>query len=127
MAPPVVAGAVVVAFAQAWFWIGLRHEWSVPVLGWVPVVLMTLLVAYSCRKVARRPGPAAPVRRFWRDLGSALGLLLAGVFSNAYDALGHGAPTQRIGLLSSLLYMSALGVATWALLRLPAGRRTRSE
>ena len=122
-----VAGAVLLAFAMAWFWIGLAHAWSAPLLGWLPPAAIALLGAYSCLKVARRTSLPAPVRRFWRHIGSANGMLFAGVISNAYDALGHGAPTQKIGAQSSLLYMGALAIAMWALLRLPAGRRSGSE
>ncbi|MFG1609099.1 putative bifunctional diguanylate cyclase/phosphodiesterase [Actinoplanes sp. NPDC049265] len=122
-----VAGAVLFAFSTAWFVIGLGHVWSHPLVGWLPLPVITLLGAYSCLRVAWRDGMAEPVRRFWRDMGSGCGLLFAAVISNTYDALGHGAANQRIGALTSALYVGAVAIAMWALLRLPAGRRTAGE
>lgn len=125
-APVLVAGALV-ALSTAWFGIGLVHEWSMPILGWLPLPAISLLSAYTCLKAARRNALAEPVRRFWRNLGSASALLCAAVISHAHDALGHGGPSQQIGTLTSMLYPGVLAIAMRALLRLPAGRRTRGE
>ncbi|HEX9999183.1 MAG TPA: bifunctional diguanylate cyclase/phosphodiesterase [Actinoplanes sp.] len=111
-----------------WFLVGLERVWTHPVLGWVPTPLMSVLAAYTCFDVARRTDLAAPIRRFWRQLGFAAVLLGVAVVSNAVDALtGPNAPSQYLSTRTIALDVSVLAVAMWALLRLPSWQRTRAD
>jgi diguanylate cyclase (GGDEF)-like protein len=98
-----------------------------PALGWLPAPLSAVLAAVVCLRTAA----AAPDRRsgrFWRHLALILALLLVAVLSSARESLtGPDAPTQRIGPLTMTLYLAAVLVLVWALLRLPTGRRTSRD
>ncbi|MFG1606552.1 putative bifunctional diguanylate cyclase/phosphodiesterase [Actinoplanes sp. NPDC049265] len=122
-----VAGGALLGFSLAWLAVGLVHEWSHPVAGWVPLPLMALLAATECRRVARGAGFDAGTRRFWGQLAVACALLGVAVVANAVDAVGRGAPSQRLGPVTLTLYLAVLAVALWALLRLPAWQRGRAD
>jgi diguanylate cyclase len=114
-------------FDFGWVLAGLGHEWSTPMIGWIPVVATAALAAYFCRSVARSPGLAAPTQRFWRSLGLANAVLTVGELSNAYDALHTGTPSQHFSPFTLSLTLVVVLIMIWALLRLPAWQRTRSD
>ncbi|WP_433056847.1 EAL domain-containing protein [Dactylosporangium sp. CS-033363] len=103
-------------------------QWSGPIvhpaLGWLPVPVCLVLGTI----VMLRTAHAAPDRRsgrFWRHLALILTLIMAAIISSAYDSLlGPDAPTQRSSPLTMVLYLSAVVVLVYALLRLPMGRRS---
>ncbi|MFI5906868.1 EAL domain-containing protein [Dactylosporangium sp. NPDC051541] len=96
-----------------------------PALGWLPAPACAVLTIVVLLHTAR----AAPDRRagrFWRHLAFILALILAAMVSSAYDSLvGPGAPTQHSSALTMVLYLTAVGVVVYALLRLPMGQRSR--
>ncbi|GAA2597211.1 hypothetical protein GCM10010399_29820 [Dactylosporangium fulvum] len=95
-----------------------------PAIGWLPAPASAIISAVACFRTAA--GAHDPkTGRFWRHLGITLLVLFAAVLSSAYDALaGPGAPTQRASSLSMLLYVAAVLVLLWGLLRLPIRRRS---
>ncbi|HEX5198923.1 MAG TPA: bifunctional diguanylate cyclase/phosphodiesterase [Actinoplanes sp.] len=114
-------------FETFWVLAGWEHEWSYPIIGWPPVIAMSLLSAYACRRVTRSPGLAAATGRFWRSLALASGVLAIGEITNAYDSLSGPEPTQDISPVSMGLLLVVVIVMIWALLRLPAWQRTRGD
>ena len=125
--PSLIAGAALVACCVAWTLIGLVHPWPAPALGWVPLPVLALLAAHTCLRAARHGSPAVATRRFWRDFGIASVLLGVAAVANAHDAVGGPVPTQRIGDGTLAIYWVVCVLALWALLRLPAWRRSRGE
>nr|BFE63122.1 hypothetical protein GCM10020063_076480 [Dactylosporangium thailandense] len=98
-----------------------------PALGWLPAPVCTVLTAVVCLRTTR----AAPDRRagrFWRHMTLVMAVIMAAIWSSAYDSLlGPGAPTQRSSPLTLVLFLGAVVVVVWALLRLPMGRRSRRD
>ncbi|MEV6844115.1 bifunctional diguanylate cyclase/phosphodiesterase [Actinoplanes sp. NPDC051411] len=122
-----VAGLVLGLFDLAWFLIGLVHQWAHPIVGWIPLPFGAALAAYACRRVTRRGDLARATRRFWGQMGLACAALALAIVSNAADAFRGGEPTQWISSRTLAIYLLILGVAIWALLRLPAWQRTRRD
>ncbi len=79
------------------------------------LVYPTLIAAMSDAVSPVARAPVVGVYRFWRDMGYALGALIAGVAS---DALGYGG---AIGLVAGLTAASGL----WVLRDMPAARGPR--
>ena len=108
----------------AWLVAQWPHPLIHPAVGWLPTPLSAGLTIVIARRTARA-APDARTGRFWRHLAVILVLLLSAVLSSAYDSLlGPGAPTQRSSQLTMMLYLGAVIVLVWALLRLPVRRRT---
>ncbi|TQS44020.1 putative bifunctional diguanylate cyclase/phosphodiesterase [Cryptosporangium phraense] len=124
---PLRAAGVLVAVNVAWVTTGLFHVWTRPLAGWIALPVTTLLAGYACWRLADHPTLDAATRRFWRQLTLACGLFTAATLSNAVDALGSGTPSQRLGPITLALYLAVLGLALWALLRLPPWQRTRAD
>jgi diguanylate cyclase (GGDEF)-like protein len=122
-----VAGLVLCLFDFAWFGIGLAHRWEHPLIGWLPLPFSAGLAAYACWRVTRRGDLDRTTRRFWGQMSGALLVLILAVFSNMADAFRDGAPTQYISPRTLVIYLGILGVAMWALLRLPTWQRSRAE
>ena len=79
------------------------------------LVYPTLIAAMSDAVSPVARAPVVGVYRFWRDMGYALGALIAGVAS---DALGYGG---AIALVAGLTAASGL----WVLRDMPAARGPR--
>ncbi|WP_199517177.1 putative bifunctional diguanylate cyclase/phosphodiesterase [Nucisporomicrobium flavum] len=124
---PLITGAVLLAYSLVRFAVGFFIEFRLPVTGWLPLPVMSLLAAYACLRASRRTDLDAATRRFWRHATACCVLLAVTVSINAHDALGAEGGFQRISTLAACLYMVILGFAVWALLRLPAWERSRSE
>ncbi|MET7421748.1 EAL domain-containing protein [Dactylosporangium sp. NPDC005555] len=119
---PALRGAVILAvLSTGWLAAQWPHVLVHPAIGWIPVPLSAGVAAAVCFRTARLADPAG---RFWRHLGVIMLILLAGVVSSAVDSLaGPGAPTQRSGRVTMVLYLGAVLVLVWALIRLPVRRR----
>ncbi|MEU4240540.1 bifunctional diguanylate cyclase/phosphodiesterase [Actinoplanes sp. NPDC026619] len=116
-----------VVLEAAWVLLGLRHVWSAPGLGWVPVVTTAATAAYACWRVSIRMDLAAATRRFWRALALACGVLTVGEISNMHDALSGPEPTQYIGPLTLGLLVVVVLILIWAMLRLPVRQQGRGD
>jgi diguanylate cyclase (GGDEF)-like protein len=122
---PITLGALA-AFSLGWFALGIVRAPAWPVVAWIPVVGSSALAALACAGVSRSAEPSGAGRSFWRYLSLATGLLTVGLVSNAHDALTlPGGTAQYIGPPALALYLAALLITIWALLRLPIGRRSR--
>jgi len=125
----VIAIAIaLVAFELVWLLAEWRHRPHHPVLGWLPVICAAMLSTYACRRTTRRSDLAATTRRFWRTVALANGVLVLAELANTHDALtGPSAPGPHLGPLTMALLLVVVLVMVWALLRLPAWRRTRGD
>ena len=81
------------------------------------LVYPTLIAAISDAVSPIERAPVIGVYRFWRDMGYALGALIAGAGAVA-DALGYGDP---IAIVAALTAASGL----WVLFDMPSRPRTR--
>ncbi|GAA2537224.1 bifunctional diguanylate cyclase/phosphodiesterase [Winogradskya consettensis] len=124
---PLIAGAVLLAYCFVRFGFGVFAGFSWPVLGWIPLPVMSLLAAHGCWWTSNRFGLDAGTTRFWRQLSLCCVLLAAACVGNAYDALRVPEDFQHIGPVTATLYLGILVFAIWALLRLPVWERSRAE
>ncbi|MEV6303164.1 bifunctional diguanylate cyclase/phosphodiesterase [Actinoplanes sp. NPDC051861] len=98
-------------------WVALPN-WAL----WPLTVGGVLLAAPACL-VAANTGTGAG-RFFWRRLWLAVTILGAGSLSQCFDKLHDPGKAVAMSPLTGVLYLTAIGVATVALLRLPGQRRT---
>ncbi|GII00061.1 putative bifunctional diguanylate cyclase/phosphodiesterase [Planobispora takensis] len=118
--------AALAVFGAGWFVFNVGSPSGAPLVAWALSALCCSLAALACVRVARFPDLAAPTRMFWRHFAVTLTVAVLALASNAYDALaGPQAPTQRVSGLTTALYLTAVTVFLWALLRLPVTRRSR--
>jgi diguanylate cyclase (GGDEF)-like protein/PAS domain S-box-containing protein len=123
-----VAGAVVAVGSIAWFALRLAYPFGPPILGWLTVPLAPILGVFAGWRVSRGPEVAPPARRFWRYVTFATAVAVLGTVTSAYDALvGPGAPAQRMGPVTVILFAIAIATALYGLLRMPVGSRPRRE
>jgi diguanylate cyclase (GGDEF)-like protein len=116
------------AVSVAWFLLRLVWPFGPTVLGWLPVPIVPLLSVVATVRVATSPGLARPARRVWGGLAVSSAAVLLCVFTLMYDTLlGPGAPTQRPGPASNALFLIAMLVALWGVIRLPVRERSRHE
>jgi diguanylate cyclase (GGDEF)-like protein/PAS domain S-box-containing protein len=86
------------------------------------------LTALLCRRAARVPGLAAPLRRFWWRAFLTLLLSMLGLLVEAGYGLRAGQVSLRQAPLpANLLSLAAIAVATWTILLVPVPRRARGE
>ncbi|MCO8277101.1 bifunctional diguanylate cyclase/phosphodiesterase [Actinoplanes sp. TRM 88003] len=122
-----LAGVALVLLDAVWLVAGLGHEWAHPVLGWLPLPVISGLAALASLRVVRSERFDPATRRFWRSLTVAGLLFGAATVANAVDAVGGPQPSQRIGPVAMALYLAVMGVVIFALLRLPSWQRTHGD
>ena len=122
-----LAGAMLVAFCAGWVIIGLSHEWTHPMIGWLPLPAGGALAVAASWKTARDPRSDAGTRRFWWHLTLASGFFTAGSIGNTIDAVGGPEPSQRLDPVTVGLYLVVLALVLWALLRLPSWQHSRAD
>ncbi|MEU4425351.1 bifunctional diguanylate cyclase/phosphodiesterase [Actinoplanes sp. NPDC024001] len=110
-----------------WFAVGLFHVWPYPVIGWLPLPVLSVITVYECVRTARSTELDAATRSFWASLGAACTILLPGTLSAMYDAFHGPVVSQQLSMRTQLIFGSALVVVLWALLRLPTWQRTRGD
>ncbi|MBB2943075.1 diguanylate cyclase (GGDEF)-like protein [Actinoplanes lutulentus] len=124
---PFVASLGLFVFVLAWFAIGLAHVWPHPIIGWLPLPVLSALTTYQCWLTARSPALDDTTRRFWGQLGIACGLLVFGSISNIADAFGGPVISQALSIRTQLIFVAAVLVVLVALLRLPTWQRTSGD
>jgi diguanylate cyclase (GGDEF)-like protein len=115
-----VAGSGVFVLAVGLF----LTNWATPqtplYLSWVPVMAATALAGLACWRTASEPGLDRVAQRLWRQLGLICAIVVAGLASNTVDAAG-GRPSSSHSVHTAAIYVVAVLVLLWALLRLPIG------
>src|ERR1700712_3998304 len=80
-----LSGAVLLTTSFLWLGVGLVHVYEHPVLGWIPLPLMAILAAHTCRRASRDARFDAGTRRFWLHMSVACVVLAGGILSNVRD------------------------------------------
>jgi diguanylate cyclase (GGDEF)-like protein len=123
--PLLMTAAVLQVAAVVVYAINARHQHVGPIWGWLPGIVMTGLTAIACRHAAGTPRLDEVPARLLRSIGTVAVLVGMGTVGDARQSVidplrvtqqQHDAPT-------SLCYALAIGVALWALLRLPLNVR----
>ncbi|WP_328459864.1 bifunctional diguanylate cyclase/phosphodiesterase [Actinoplanes sp. NBC_00393] len=124
---PVVLALSLFAFLLVWFGVGLFHVWQYPVIGWLPLPMLSVLTVYECARTARSTHLDPATRSFWRSLAVACAILLPSTLSAMYDAFGGPVLSQQLTVRTQMIFGVSLVVVLWALLRLPTWQRTRGD
>ena len=132
--PLLVTAALMQVTAVVLYVIGARHQHLGALWGWLPGIVITGLTAVACRHAAATSGVGHVPARLLRSIGTVSVLVGLGTIGDARQSVVHPmrVTQQEHDPVTSLCYALALGVALWALLRLPlnvrggrAGRSTR--
>ncbi len=119
---PVAVASTLAALAALWFSARLLLPPAGPsVLGWVPALLASVLAAFVCRGVSRRPGTPREVGRFWTMIAVSVLFVGAATLVRSVHSFDPGADIRRVGAPEMGLYLTAIVVDGWALFRLPLG------
>jgi diguanylate cyclase (GGDEF)-like protein/PAS domain S-box-containing protein len=118
---PVRLASALTAAAVVWFVVRLVHPVGPAVIGWSPALLVAVVAAMVCCRVARHPGTPYSVARFWVLIGVGVALVGAATAVRSVHSLDPGSDIRRIGTPEMLLYLAAVVVGGWALLGLPLG------
>jgi diguanylate cyclase (GGDEF)-like protein len=121
------ANAAIMLLAVGWFAVNLRGPRGPQPLGWLAPPLSAALTAMVLRRAAAAPGLPAPARRFWAKLSLVCVLTVVGVLLQAWHALTRSrpAPPGSVPPDALLVFLVAVLVVLWALLRIPMGVRSR--
>ncbi|MEU4625576.1 bifunctional diguanylate cyclase/phosphodiesterase [Actinoplanes sp. NPDC023801] len=125
--PPLVAALVSFTFIQAYVVTGLWHTWSHPVVAWFALPVLAVLATYECFRTARCTELDRATRRFWGCLATACALLVPAAVSAMDDAVGGPVLSQVLSVRTQGLFLCALVVVFWGLLRLPSWQRSRGD
>ncbi|MEV0128610.1 EAL domain-containing protein [Dactylosporangium sp. NPDC050688] len=119
----VTAQIVIILVAWVWFAINLRGPVGPAVLGWVPNLCSAVLAGAALWTVGTDARVNRAAARFWKYMGA--GTLLVGVGSVVRGVQSIGDPSGRIGAVDGAVYLVAVLLEGWALLRLPLGLDSR--
>ncbi|MEV4140636.1 EAL domain-containing protein [Dactylosporangium sp. NPDC049742] len=111
--------AGIVLIAWVWFAVNVQGPVGSPVLGWVPNLCSAALAGAALWTVGTGPRVNPAAARFWRFMGA--GTLLVGVGSVVRGIQALHEPKTSIGPVDGAIYLVAVLLEGWALLRLPLG------
>nr|BFE88872.1 hypothetical protein GCM10020093_114730 [Planobispora longispora] len=110
--------------STGWFALAMAFPPGWPLPARIPSIVSTVLAAFACARVSR--SLAGALRSFWRRLAASMCLLSAGLLAGLHQSLTTpGLPERHVGPVAMGLFLGALVVTIWALLRLPIGQRSR--
>ena len=97
-------------------------------LLWVPGIVGAPVLAAACRRTARAEHVPAPVRAFWRHIGTAsVGVGLGNVAMAVTLSTGPGQAHNWAGGTQIVVHGAATLLLMYALLRLPFGQQSRGD
>ena len=110
--------------ALVWNLLGLRPPSGPDIAGWLPAGTAMAVAAISLLAAAGTPGLARGAARFWRQMAlvAALGALAIAIRASLSVTASSQPPVATV-----VIGVSAVGLAIWALLRIPMGRLTRGQ
>jgi diguanylate cyclase (GGDEF)-like protein/PAS domain S-box-containing protein len=114
-------GIIVVAWV--WFALNARGPVGPAFLGWVPNLCSAVLAGSALWTVGADPRVNRAAARFWRYLGA--GTLLVGLGSVVRGVQAIGNQDGRVGAVDGVVFLAAVLLEGWALLRLPLGLDSR--
>lgn len=123
--PILVTASIVQLTGTAVFLINAPAPTISPGFGWVAATAATGVAAVACWRTAATPGLRAVARRLWRSVAVVAALVMAALGGDArrafIDPYGHDGADHDA--FSTALYVLAMVVLLYALLRLPVGGR----
>ncbi|GIE33354.1 hypothetical protein Ait01nite_063990 [Actinoplanes italicus] len=125
--PPLLAALALFTLVQSWSVVGLWHRWENPLVAWLALPVLGALATYECVRTARCTALDKPSRIFWGSLGAACGILIPAAFSGMHDAVGGPVLNQALGLRTQSIFLVAVALVLWGLLRLPTWQRSGSD
>jgi diguanylate cyclase (GGDEF)-like protein len=127
--PMLIAACAVQLAAIALFLINADVQRMPVVVGWLPDLAGAVVAALACRQASAAPGLQAVTRRLWRQLAMVCGLVMIGTVGDTREARTHPARVaeQQHDPFTAGIYVLAMLVLLWALLRLPIGNRDKRD
>jgi hypothetical protein len=126
--PVLVAACVTQLIATALFLVNAVQQHTPMLLGWLPVLAATIIAALACRQASDAAGLHPITRRLWRQLASVCVLVALGTVGDMHTMHLHPeAERPQADLVTSALYVLAMLMLLWALLRLPIGDHGRRD
>ncbi|GAA3212877.1 hypothetical protein GCM10010532_038310 [Dactylosporangium siamense] len=119
----VIAQVGIVLIAWGWFALNVRGPIGPAALGWVPNLCSAALAGAALWTVGADARVNRAAARFWRLMGA--GTLLVGVGSVVRGIQAIDDPGGRIGAVDGAVFLVAVLLEGWALLRLPLGLDSR--
>ena len=123
-----IGNVVLCAASAGWMMAHASGAWAPPLLALIPVPLAMAVTAGAAFVASRSTGAPPATARFWRQLSAAV--VLIGIGSTlTTDATLDGTSGRGLPPPASAVpvLVTAIGLAMWALLRLPMGTRTRRD
>jgi diguanylate cyclase (GGDEF)-like protein len=124
-----IAACAVQLAAVALFLVNADVQRLPIVVSWLPEIAGTAVAAAACLQASAAPGLQAVTRRLWRQVAVVCGLVVIGTLGDTRQAMAHPAlaDQKRHDPLSAAIYVLAMLVLLWALLRLPIGNRGQRD
>src|SRR3954467_12240835 len=129
-ATPVLVGACLIQVAAVLlFLVNVAQQRTSPILAWGLVMAAIAVAGRSCWQASAGPGGDRTSQRLWRQLTLVCALAVAGTAGDARQSVVHPErmDQKQHDPVTSAVYVLAVLVVLWALLRLPAGRRGQQE
>jgi diguanylate cyclase (GGDEF)-like protein len=127
--PVLIAACAVQLAAVALFLLNAAEQRTPIVLGWLADIAGIAVAAWACRQAAAAPGLRPVTRRLWRQLAVVCVLVIFGTVGDTRQAMAH--PTwvdqKQHDPLTAAIYVLAMLVLLWALLRLPIDTRGQRD
>jgi diguanylate cyclase (GGDEF)-like protein len=123
-APMLVTAGVVQVAAVLLFVVNVTGQRTAVVWGWMPAMLGTAAAALVCWQTGSAPGLDRHGRRLWRQLALVCALVVFGLAGDARQMVlhPHRDDQQQHDAFSGAMYVLAMLLLLWALLRLPMAR-----
>jgi diguanylate cyclase (GGDEF)-like protein len=124
---------VLAVAAAAWFLANQNGPVGPLLLGWVAPPLSLVLGSLALWRTASVPAVPPAAARFWRQIAAVATLSAVGMVVQAAYAIDRsaraalGPAPAKVPIPAGVMYAAAMLFAVWALLRVPADARTRSE
>ncbi|MCA2214808.1 putative bifunctional diguanylate cyclase/phosphodiesterase [Jidongwangia harbinensis] len=122
--PVLVTAAVLLVAAAVLFAVNLAEPRVGPFWSWMPAVLGTAVAGLACWQTAAKAGPDRHGRRIWRQFALVCALVTCGLVGDTRQMMlyPHRLNQQQHDAVTSIVYVLAMLVLLWALLRLPMAR-----
>ncbi len=128
--PFMLATGVLSVLSVAWFTLSLRAPLGSQALGWIPGPVAIVLSAIALWRLSRDPGLEPAAQRFWKQISLATAAVAVGSAMQSgavITGLARTSSPDESPLASYGVFLVALLLVLWALLRLPVAPRSRAE
>jgi diguanylate cyclase len=122
--PMLITVLAVQMLGSGLFLLNVTEQRIHPIWGWIPAVAATSAAGLACWQAAETPGLTRVVQRLWRQLSLVTALVVLGLMGDSLQTITAPGKVsqQQHDPVTTGLYILAMAVLLWALLRLPFGR-----